>query len=195
MKLQNLLLLLFLTVTLLLAKRHTTTPPQSQFSQVVDLSSNDTRIQLPQQRPVPAERLVAPVAVLDVTPECAATACSLSMEAVGRWEAAHGPVPAGALVLVSAPEKHTIVITPETARFLTEARMVFGFGVGDAGFDGDAATTQDIALKGVYRLSGLVEISQAPAAGAIAVVAPQLNAQSSDPAARVFLLVPAPSSM
>ncbi len=90
-----------------------------------------------------AQRVVAPLVVMDVTPQLRSEPSYLvSMEDVARWEEAHGPVPPSAVVMArsglptswrSQPERksnagHFPGFSEDAIRFLVEARMVYGLG-------------------------------------------------------------------
>lgn len=94
-----------------------------------------------------APRIVAPLVVLDVTPQMRADASYLlSMEDVARWEERHGHVPPQAVVMArsevpvlwgSQPERRRHVdgnaghfpgFSEEAIRFLVEARYAYGLG-------------------------------------------------------------------
>ena len=93
-----------------------------------------------------APRIVAPLVVLDVTPQTRADAnYLLSMEDIARWEELHGHVPPNAVVMArtevpvlwrSQPESghvegnagHFPGFSEEAIRFLVEARYAYGLG-------------------------------------------------------------------
>ncbi len=95
--------------------------------------------------PVPelaqARRVIAPLAVLDITPQVHSNrAYTVSLEDVARWEDTHGHIPAGAVVMArsvvspdwKSPERGAVNrfpgFSPDAVQFLVEARDVYGLG-------------------------------------------------------------------
>ena len=118
-------------------------PPASAASgtALIDLPRDNS---LPTVEPAPNPapgRVVAPLVVLDVSPEVAANPSHLvSVEDIARWEEAHGQIPPDAVVLArtSLPaqwHEHgpTIVgrfpgYSDDAVHFLVEARSAYGLG-------------------------------------------------------------------
>ena len=100
---------------LLFADRRSVPHPQSRYSQVVDVTDttlvktgsearSGTRIISPAAlipgtwgtAQIPAERLIAPLVVMDLN----APSAQISVDDIANWEAQHGTVPQGAIVAV-----------------------------------------------------------------------------------------------
>lgn len=155
---------------------------------------------------IPAEDLVCEAAVLDVRAACAADPdYLLSAHDVLEHEAAHGPLPPRAAVLVCTGwgahrgDARRYVgdlrfpgFSAEAARLLVE-RGAAGIGIDTLSVD--AGTSTDFAVHfttlpaGFWHLEGLVNLEQLPARGALLVVgAPPLVAGSGVPARPLALL-------
>jgi kynurenine formamidase len=161
---------------------------------------------------IPAEKLFGPVALLDVREEAWRDAdYCLAPERIARWEAAHGRIPRGAVVLLRTgwaarwPDEaryrnqdaqgvmHFPGYGVEAARLLIE-RGVAGLGIDTMNVDCGAARdypVHTLALgAGLYHLENLADLSAVPEAGAWLVVAPiKLEGGSGGPC-RVFALLP-----
>jgi kynurenine formamidase len=182
---------------LLLAHRQSPSPQPLPFRQVVDLtravnvSAGDPRwdnvaTSMDASAPVaqvPAERLVAPLVVLDVRARVAANPdYQVSMDDVARWERANGQVPAGAVVMARTgwehpTSRHAPGFSPDAVRFLAEGRTVFGFGIDTPSVDSgaDAVTLpvrRYLQANRLYSLENVANLGRAPAAGAMVVIAP-----------------------
>ena len=161
---------------------------------------------------IPPERLVDPLVVLDVTAQSKANAdYQITVEDVARWEKAHRQIPPGSIVLArtgwaaraasmkdyrnadAKGTKHFPGFLPETAKFLVEARNVFGLGIDTMSVDYGASTTYPVhqytAAHNVYHLENVADLSGVPEAGAILVAAPAKLAGGSGGPVRILALV------
>lgn len=141
----------------------------------------------------PAESLVAPAVVIDVSAAAARDADHrLSVDAVGAWERRHGPVPAGAVVLVhsgwgrrwaepsrflnrdSDGRMHFPGVSPAAADLLLAARRVAGLGIDTHGIDGGDARELAVNARVLERprllLENLANLDQLPPLGTTIVV-------------------------
>ena len=166
---------------------------------------------------VPLERLIGPAVVLDVTAAAAADPdYRLVTAEVEAWEAAHGTVPAGAIVLLrtgwserwpdalaylgddtpgDASNLHFPAFGAEAARLLVEERGVAVLGVDTASIDHGPSTAfpvhQIAAAFDVPGLENLTGLERLPPSGAWVVALPiKIGGGSGGPARVVALLPP-----
>jgi kynurenine formamidase len=160
---------------------------------------------------VPARRLIAPAAVLDVTSEAAADPdFLLEIDHVKAWEAEHGALPAGGWLLVRtgwdarsqdaaefANGGHTPGISIECAKWLAQDAPIQGVGVETVGTDAGLAHSFDppfpchsfLLGNGKYGLTQLQHLSELPPTGAAVIAAPLPIVGGSGSPARVLALV------
>jgi kynurenine formamidase len=160
---------------------------------------------------VPARKLLAPAAVLDCTAEAAADPdFLLGVDHVRRWEAEHGPLPAGGWLLYRtgwdarssdaaafANGGHTPGISPECARWLAEEAPIQGIGVETVGTDAGAAHSFDppfpchshLLGHDKYGLTQLRNLDRLPATGALLFAGPLPIVHGSGSPCRVLALV------
>ena len=164
---------------------------------------------------VPAGRLVAPAAVLDVSERVAADPdFLLEIDDVRDWEKANGPLPAGGWLLyrtgwdarsadqdtfLNADENgpHTPGISAECARWLAEETRILGLGTETVGTDAGAAHTFDppfpchssLLGAGKYGLTQLQNLARLPARGAVLLASPLPIVGGSGSPARVLALI------
>jgi kynurenine formamidase len=165
---------------------------------------------------IPADRLVRPAVVIDVTTASAADADHrLGLDAVRAWESRHGPIPEGAIVLLrtgwsarwpdrkrylgddtpgDASRLHFPSYGVEAARFLVGERKVAALGVDTASIDhgpsADFAVHQVAASANVFGLENLTGLDQLPPTGAWVVALPVKIGGGSGGPLRVIALVP-----
>jgi len=161
---------------------------------------------------IPPQRLVAPLVVLDVRAQVARNSeYQLTAGDVARWEKAHGPVPAGAVVMAftgwdsrwnsmkdyrNADAKgvmHFPGFALETARLLVEVRHVVGLGIDtlsiDYGPSPDYPAHRLVLAQNVYQLENVTNLGAVPEVGATLVVgAAKLEGGSGGPV-RLLALV------
>jgi kynurenine formamidase len=144
---------------------------------------------------IPPERLVAPLAVLDVTEQVKRNPdYQVSVEDIARWEQIHGEIPAGAVVLARtgwgqrwiSPEQyrntdrngvmHFPGYSAQAARFLVEGRGVLALGIDtlsiDPGSSKSLTVHQYTLAHSVYHLENVANLERVPDAGSLVVVAP-----------------------
>jgi kynurenine formamidase len=161
---------------------------------------------------IPAERLVRPLVVLDVSDNARQNADYLvSIEDIARHEELHGAIPPAAVVVAytgwsvrwnskreyrnsdKSGTEHFPGFSLEAARFLVEARQVVGIGIDTLSVDrGDSKqypVHKYCAEHSVYHLENVANLMQAPATGAIAVVTPMKLEHGSTAPTRVLALV------
>jgi kynurenine formamidase len=167
---------------------------------------------------VPLERLVAPAVVIDVVARAEADRdYRLSADDVRTWEAEHGPVPTGSIVLLRTgwsrhwPDRLAYLgdDTPgdasslgfpsygeDGARLLVEEREVAALGADVASIDYGRSTDFIVhriaAARNVPGLENLNALDRLPATGAIVIALPVLIEGGSGGPARVIALVPRP---
>lgn len=163
---------------------------------------------------IPAERFVRPAVVIDIAEKAAESAdYVLTAADIEAWEARHGKVPAGSIVILrtgwdakwpdrlaylgddtpgDASNLHFPSFGEEAAQILVE-RGVFGLGVDTASIDPGNSKTFPVhriaAAKNVYGLENLRGLGELPATGAwIAALPMKIEGGSGGPA-RVVALV------
>jgi kynurenine formamidase len=161
---------------------------------------------------IPVERLFGPAVVIDVRDEAASDPdYSLPTEGVEEWEARHGRIPPGAIILLRTgwcarwPESSTYMNASasgsmhfpgfgrDAAQMLVE-RGVYGIGTDTASVDAgraiDYPVHQTALGAGLYLLENLADLSGVPETGAFVVVAPMKLIGASGAPCRVFAFLP-----
>ena len=161
---------------------------------------------------IPAEQLVVPLAVVDISAQAARNAdYALSRSDLAEWEARHGRLPDGCCVAMqsgwaryannaakytgkdAAGVFHFPGIQVEAAEWLLNERRVVGLAVDTLSLD--PGTSKDFSTHAIWLPSGrwgienLANLEQAPPTGATLIVgAPKVKSATGAPA-RVFALV------
>ncbi len=162
---------------------------------------------------IPAEKLIAPAVVIDISKEVAKNPdYLLTVPALQAWEAAHGKIPDGAWVLlrtdwskksgdayanVREDGAHTPGPDVDSIKWLVEQRDVIGFGTETIGTDaGQAHAFQPpfpahffMHGKGRYGLQCLCNLDQLPPTGALVIAPPLKIKGGSGSPLRVLALV------
>jgi kynurenine formamidase len=161
---------------------------------------------------IPAERLVRPLAVLDVRASTKNNAdYEVTVQDIATWEDAHGQIPDGAVVMAytgwderwHSPKQfrneqsdhltHYPGFSLEAAKFLVKTRDIVGLGIDTMSVDIGATETYPVHVftsrEGVYHLENVANLALVPPAGATVVVAPIKLEQGSGGPARVLALL------
>jgi kynurenine formamidase len=161
---------------------------------------------------IPAEQLVAPLAVVRIAGRAAADPDALlSLDDLLAWERRHGRLPAGAFVAMdsgwdrraakppaflntdAAGVMHYPGFHPDAAAFLVQERDVVGIGVDtlslDCGLSTDFPVHQIVLPAGKYGVEALANLGLVPPSGATIVVGALTHAGGSGSPARVLALV------
>ncbi len=161
---------------------------------------------------IPAERLIAPLVVLDVSANVANHPdYQISVEDIVKWEQAHSQIPLGSVVLArtgwgsrwhsasdyrNADSKGTMHFpgySEDAARFLIEGRSVVGLGIDtpnvDYGPSKDFSVRQYTLAHSVYQLENVANLNRAPVVGGMVVVAPTKVESGSSSPVRILALV------
>jgi kynurenine formamidase len=161
---------------------------------------------------IPNERLIAPLVVIDISSKAERNPdYQLSMEDVAAWEREHGNVPPGAIVMASTgwsdkwkspgdyrnPDRSGDMHFPgfrfEAARFLVEARSIFGLGIDTMGVDYGASRNYPVrrytSTHGVYQLENVANLDIVPRSGAIVIASPQKVEGSTEAPVRIMALL------
>jgi kynurenine formamidase len=161
---------------------------------------------------IPNERLIAPLVVIDISGNALRNPdYQLSMEDVAAWEREHGSVPPGAIVMANTgwsdkwkvpadyrnPDRSGDMHFPgfsfEAARFLVEARSVFGLGIDTMGVDYGASRNYPVrrftSARGVYQLQNVANLDLVPRSGAIVIASPQKVEGSTEAPVRITALL------
>ena len=142
---------------------------------------------------IPAERLIAPLVVMDLNPSSA----QISVDDIARWEAQYGSVPQGAVVALrrigsANSSSDQFPLSSEAAQFLMDARYTRGFVVETpARLGSDRPLSRQIALHGNYVVEGSARLAALPETGSLIIVAPAKNGDASESSVRVLAMVPA----
>ena len=161
---------------------------------------------------IPDTHFFGPAVVIDVREESSKDAdYRLTIARIEKWEAAHGRVPAGAIVMLRTgwasrwPDQtryrnmdangvmHFPGYSVESASLLMERRAV-GLGIDTLSIDYGASKAFEVhhvdLPAGLYNLETLANLDELPEAGAFAIAAPiKLEGGSGGPV-RVFALLP-----
>ncbi|MCX5043812.1 cyclase family protein [Aldersonia sp. NBC_00410] len=164
---------------------------------------------------IPPERLIGPAVVVDVVAEVEQNPdFLLEPEHLEAWQREHGPIPAGAWLILrtgwgarsrdaerfaNADENgpHTPGPSVAAARWLAETSPITGFGVETVGIDAGSAAGFDPIFPAHYFLLGndkygltqLQNVDKLPPRGAVLVVAPLPIVGGTGSPARVFALI------
>lgn len=165
---------------------------------------------------IPVEQLLAPAVVIDVSAKAAADPdYRLTAEDVRAWEAKHGAVPQGAIVLLrtgwgkrwpdrkrylgddkpgDASNLHFPSYGAEAARLLVEQRKVGAIGVDTASIDygpsKDFIVHQIANGANVFGLENVANLEEVPETGAWVIALPMKIAGGSGGPVRIIALVP-----
>jgi kynurenine formamidase len=161
---------------------------------------------------IDASRLVRPVAMIDISADCAGDPDSvLRVDQVRSFEDRNGRIPDGAAVFLRTgweehsgdPERYAGApgdlrfpgFGVDAARFLVDDRHAAGLGVDTLGIDPGIASDFPIHRtvshpKGVWHLEGLQNLAQLPPLGAWVVVGVLKLVDGSGSPARVIALAP-----
>ncbi|WP_051024791.1 MULTISPECIES: cyclase family protein [Nocardia] len=161
---------------------------------------------------IPADQLVAPLAVLRIADRAARDpSAAVTVADIRAWEAAHGPLPDGAFVAmdsgwsqrISVPgaylnydERRNVYRWPgfsaEAADFLIRQRRVVGIGVDSTGLDRGSDHAVPVHRSwlpaGRYGVESLADLDQVPDAGATLIVGAPKHGGGTGGPARVFAL-------
>jgi kynurenine formamidase len=160
---------------------------------------------------IPPERLIAPLAVLDVTSQVRRDAdYEVSVQDIAQWEQMHGEIPPGAVVVARTgwgsrwtsikdyrnTDKKGVMHFPgyseDAARFLVESRAVLALGIDTLSVDPGSAKSMTVheytLAHSVYHLENIANLERVPDAGAVVVVAPMKLEGEVDGPVRILAL-------
>ena len=130
---------------------------------------------------IPAQRLVAPLVVLDVRKSMKQDRdYEVSVDDIASWEKIHGEIPLGAVVMVLTDStknaRPAAGYSPDAAKFLIEGREVVGLGIDsrsvDSGSSPDRPVYEYALSRSAYVLENVANLDRAPAVGGMVMVAP-----------------------
>jgi kynurenine formamidase len=209
---------------LLFADRRPGSRQQDRYSHVVDLTDaqnamaphaaeSRTRIIAPgtlipgtwAAGQIPAERLVAPLVVMDLNAEQHGSP-RISLDDIAAWESRHGIIPQGAVVAIRRAGAHDVLtandlstndlstapfpIASDAAQFLMEARYTIGFAVETpVNLTSDRTLARQLALHGSYVVEKTARFTSLPATGSLVIVAPARNKKPGETAVRILAMV------
>jgi kynurenine formamidase len=202
-------------VILLFADRRPGSTQQDRYSHVVDLTDaqnatvprateSRTRIIAPgalipgtwAAGQIPAERLVAPLVVMDLNAAQDSTS-QISLDDISAWESHHGMIPQGAVIAIrraalttNDPSTTSFPITSDAAQFLMDARYTIGFAVETpVNLTSDRTLARQLALHGSYVVERTARFTSLPATGSLVIVAPARDKKSGEAAVRILAMV------
>jgi kynurenine formamidase len=142
---------------------------------------------------IPAERLVAPLIVMDVKASTGANA-QISLDDISAWESLHGMIPPGAVIAIRgvapASSSSLFPITREASMFLIDGRTTIGFAL-DTPVDltQDRTLARQLALHGSYVVEEAAHFSALPVTGSLIIVAPAKDKKSGEAPVRILAMV------
>jgi kynurenine formamidase len=143
---------------------------------------------------IPAERLVAPLVVMDLKPS-PTDASPLSVDDIAAWESSHGAVPQGAIIAIrraraSSQSSNLLPITADAAQFLMDARYTLGFAIEtSADLTLNRTLARQLALHGNYVVEQTASLTSLPQTGSLVIVAPAKNRDAAEAPVRVLAMV------
>ncbi len=159
-----------------------------------------------------AQDLFGPIALIDASAQCAADPdYQLSVEDIQTWEATHGTLPQGAVVLMytgwslkwddfdayknqdDEGRMHFPGFSEGAGRLLVEGRNIRGIGIDTLSVDAAVAgfgAHRVVNGHGKYHLENVANLHQIPAIGAYLIVAPIKIKDGSGGQVRLFAVVP-----
>lgn len=160
---------------------------------------------------IPAERLLAPLVVLDASAGAKANPdYQVSLDDIAKWEHANGTIPLNSVVMVrtgwdsrwnsvkdyrNADAKgimHFPGYSEEAAEFLVDARKTMGLGIDtpslDYGPSRDFPVHHYTLAHSLYQLENVANLDHAPSHGGIVLVAPAKLQGGSHAPVRIFAL-------
>ncbi len=165
---------------------------------------------------IPVERLMGPAVVIDVRAAVAGDRdYRLSLEDIQRWEAKHGTIPSGAVVMMLTGwgaywkdrERYFGTATPnlaatlhfpgfskEVAEFLVAERHIHGVGIDtpsiDYGGSQDFVVHRILSVAGLYGLENVARLEEVPPSGATIVALPMKIAGGTGAPVRIIAILP-----
>lgn len=141
---------------------------------------------------IPAERLVAPLVVMDVN--ATLTDPQITLDDISLWESRHGMIPQGAVLAVrrvgSGNASESFPVARDAAQFLIEARYTIGFALETpVDLSLDHALARQLALRGTYVVEGAASFTTLPATGSLVIVAPAKNKKAGETPVRLLAMV------
>ena len=146
---------------------------------------------------IPAERLVAPMIVMDLNTSTQNP--QISLDDISAWETLHGMIPQGAVVAIrragvlpnsSSPNSNTFPVARDAAQCLIDARYTIGFAVETpVDLTLDRTLARQIALHGTYVVAQTAPLGSVPATGSLVIVAPAKEKKAGEGRVRVLAMV------
>jgi kynurenine formamidase len=139
---------------------------------------------------IPAERLIAPLAVMNLA------APQITLNDIDQWESKNGVIPQGAIVAIrrdparDMQSTSPMPITSGAAQFLMDARYVLGFAIETpADLNSDRTLARQLALHGVYVVEHATRMNSLPETGSLLIVAPSKSKNTPQAPVRVLAMV------
>lgn len=164
---------------------------------------------------LPLSRLIGPAVVVDISAACEKNPDSLlQVDDLMGWEKKHGPIPAGAILLIHTgwgkywPNKkqylgsdtpgdtahlHFPGISKEAAEFIATKRQISGAGIDTASLDfgpsKDFIAHQILNGANIYGLENVANLEKVPATGATVIALPMKIKGGTGGPVRIIALV------
>ncbi len=165
---------------------------------------------------IPVDRFIGPAVVVDVTESCQENPdYQVQVVDLQNWEATHGPIPEGAIVLFRTgwgrywPDKknylgsdvpgdvenlHFPGIGPSAATWLVENRSIQGVGLDTASLDHgqsvDFETHRILCGAGLYGLENVAQLEKLPEGGATLIALPMKIGGGTGGPTRIIAILP-----
>jgi len=164
---------------------------------------------------IPVDRLIGPGVLIDISDKCSMDSdATLQPEDLDVWESQHGPIPAGAVVIVRSgwekfwpdwnayygsdtPEDVSTLHFPgisEAAAMVLAGRGIAGVGIDTASIDPGVSSLfeahQVLGAANVFNLENLTNIESLPPSGFAIIAMPMKIADGTGAPARVVALIP-----
>lgn len=165
---------------------------------------------------IPVDHLMGPAVIIDVRQAVGHDRdYRLSLEDLRRWEAAHGTIPTGAVVMMltgwgahwrnreryfgsATPDLPTTLHFPgfsrEVAEFLVAERHIYGIGIDtpsiDFGPSQDFVVHRIVNGAGLYGLENVARLDEIPPSGATLVALPMKIAGGTGAPVRIIAILP-----
>ena len=169
---------------------------------------------------IPLEHLLGPAVVIDVTASASADAdYQVTVADFERWERQHGPIPAGAIVLLrtgfaarwpdaarylgtaergeaAVAKLHFPGLHPEAAQWIVDSRPISAIGLDTASIDYGQSTAFEshriLYAQNIPAFENLAALDRLPPSGAFVVALPMLIEGGSGAPLRAIAVVPPP---
>jgi kynurenine formamidase len=153
---------------------------------------------------IPAERLVAPLVVMDVRNKVALNPnYQIGIEDIAEWERTHGAIPPNSVIAAETNWQNPRILlkneriqspgfSMDAVKFLVQAREVVALGSDARGIatgEQKSAVDNFTLAHSVYHVENLTNLDSVPPTGSIVMIAPGKSANASVAPVRVLAIV------